>query len=69
MSWDDIKSDIFILTGVENGRNADKLFVSLLQKIECSGIDIKKSFTIAKIADLIPKGTGELTTILLTAIP
>jgi len=58
MSWDKIKSEIFTLTSVENERNADKLFVNLLQEIERKGIDIKKSFTIAEIADLIPKGTA-----------
>lgn len=58
MSWDDIKSNIFTLTGVENDKNADKLFVSLLQEIERKCININKQFTIAEIADLIPRGTA-----------
>lgn len=58
MSWDNIKSDIFTLTGVEHDKNADKLFVSLLMEIQRKGIDINDWFTIAKIADLIPRGTA-----------
>ncbi|RKL61380.1 hypothetical protein DXT63_17085 [Thermoanaerobacteraceae bacterium SP2] len=58
MNWENIKSDIFTLTGIENDKNADKLFVSLLQEIERRGIDINKTFTIAEIAELIPRETA-----------
>lgn len=58
MSWDNIKSDIFTITGVLNDKNADKLFISLLQQIERKGIDIKRLFTIAEISDLVPRGTA-----------
>jgi len=44
MGWDNIKSVIFTLTGVENNKNADKLFISLLLEIERKAIDIKKQF-------------------------
>lgn len=58
MSWENLKSNIFTLTGIENDKNADKLFVSLLQEIERRSIDIKRWFTIGEVADLIPRGTA-----------
>ena len=58
MSWSKINSEIFTVEDIKHNRYADKLFVSLLQEIERKGIDIKKWFTIAEIADLIPRGTS-----------
>jgi 5-methylcytosine-specific restriction enzyme A len=56
--WDNINSRIFSLSNVANRVNADKLFVCFLMEIEKRGIDTKKSFTIAEISDLVPKGTA-----------
>lgn len=58
MSWENIKSDIFTLTGVIHDKNADKLFVSLLQEIERKDIDIKRWINIGEITELIPRGTA-----------
>ncbi len=61
--WNNISSNIFTITGVENNKNADKLFVSLLKIIEGNGIDINKRFTVAEIANLIPRGTAGISNV------
>jgi len=58
IDWDNIQSNIFTVAGIENKVNADKLFTSLLLEIEKNGIDIYKDFTIAEIAELIPRGAA-----------
>lgn len=50
-------SHIFNLSLLVDNKNADKLFRSLLERLELKNIDYTSSFTIEEIVELIPKGT------------
>ncbi|WP_244886814.1 hypothetical protein [Rossellomorea vietnamensis] len=51
---------LFSTVDIQAKVNADKLFVSLLKKIEDNRLDINKSFTIKEITELIPRGTADV---------
>ncbi|RBP00184.1 5-methylcytosine-specific restriction protein A [Rossellomorea aquimaris] len=56
--WDCRDYHLFSTSNIENRVNGDKLFVSFLMEIENQQKDMKGSFRISEIADLIPKGTA-----------
>ncbi|MGD6831024.1 hypothetical protein ACQCT5_02590 [Sutcliffiella halmapala] len=55
--WEN-SSEFFETKMIRNRVNADKLFVSLLKRIEENELDYRKSYSIKEIADIIPRGTA-----------
>lgn len=56
--WDNIKSEKFDISKIENKVNADKLFANFLLQVENKHINKYKEFTVGEISDLIPRGTA-----------
>ena len=57
-NWSSMKSNVFAIDEIENREGPDKLFASLLIKIDKMKIDTRKEFTIDEISKLVPIGTA-----------
>jgi hypothetical protein len=58
--WECSGYNLFSTADIQTKVNADKLFVSILKKIEDNRLDINKSFTVKEITELIPRGTADV---------
>jgi 5-methylcytosine-specific restriction protein A len=61
LDWNALESSIVNLTNIHNRVNADALFVSLIIEMDKRGMDLQSTFKISLIAQLIPKGTANVT--------